>query len=117
VVNHNNGNSGTVWVANEDFNQVLIFDGETGNITATLSVQHPLSLLFSPEFNCVFVSSKSSGSRGLAGAVLAIDAQPPYSILHTYALIRMDHPSGLAVYKDSLIVADQKTNSIYLKSN
>lgn len=114
---------GTVWVANEDLDEVVVFDAYSGNVTHTIPVPRPISLhlyvplhvrtvpLHSPCL--VFASSKSWKSHKQRGAVYAITCSPPYAVVKTYSLLRMDHPTGLAAMDDVLYVADQATNAIY----
>ncbi len=77
-----------------------------------LSVPHPISLHASHTHRLVFASSKRSKSRGTRGAVYAYHMRSLIQV-RVYTLIRMDHPTGIAIYGDELYVADQKTNSIY----
>ena len=66
---------GTLWVANEFEDEVVVFDVCSGNVSFILNVPRPISLL--QHKSLLFVSSKSHKSRKLAGAVYAFDLMSP----------------------------------------
>eukprot|EP01038_Epipyxis_sp_PR26KG_P015164 gene15164-20427_t len=103
-------NSTQLWVANEDWDKVVIIN-KSGKMINYINIRHPIGLTQSMKHkDLVFVSSK--GSKKLKnGAVYAINTNN-YQIVKTFKLIGLAHPTGVVTYNDILYVADQSLNLV-----
>lgn len=96
---HVNGN---LWIANKDINGIAITSIDTGIIHNIIVVYHPIGLHYDPHLQLVFVSSKHKHWRG---AIYSIDPKS-MRIKDTYTTHRMNHPSGIVTYANTLYVAE-----------
>jgi YVTN family beta-propeller protein len=98
-----------IWVANEDDNSVRVIDAVTGLVEDIISVSSPpIGLLYSPVYGVVFVSAKGQKDMGLVHAV-SVESK---KILRRFKSKRMTHPTGMAIFRSTLFVADQKLGQI-----
>jgi DNA-binding beta-propeller fold protein YncE len=97
-----------LWIANEDFDGVIMVDLPTGLSLNVVMVSKPIGLYYDPDTQLIFVSSKGKHRQG---SVVAIDRRT-LRVVRRYKEDRMEHPTGLFVHNKILYVAEQIESAI-----
>lgn len=97
-----------MWIANEDFDGVVMVDLPTGLSLNIVVISKPIGLYYDPESELIFVSSKKKHRQG---SVLAIDRKT-LRVVKSYKEERMEHPTGIFVHNKILYVAEQIESAI-----
>ena len=97
-----------MWIANEDFNGVVVVDLETGVGTNVVFIESPIGLHYDEIRDVVYVSSKQKHRHG---GVYAVDRKT-LRIVQEFREDRMEHPTGMVVYDNILYVAEQIESAI-----
>jgi hypothetical protein len=98
----------TLWVANKNYDAVLVFSTIYGNLTAMLPLVNPIGLHVDYHHNLVFAGSKQKKNA----MVIAYDMDSLRPV-RKFTLLSMKHPTSMASYKDELFVTDQTANAIW----
>ena len=97
-----------LWVANENVGGVEIIDIFSGLVTDIVMVESPVGIAYSPEHDLVFIGSKK---KHWEGAVLAV-SRHTLKTVRSYRTTTMTHPTGLAIWGNTLYVGEQFLNKI-----
>jgi len=123
----------TLWIANEDQSHVFVLDG-LGAVTTWIKIKDPIGLFFfhhhleggdGGSVNGVDGARSSVGGGGGLGDVVFVGSKSKkqsavvaysasnYTLLRSFSLMNMRHPTGIAAHEDVLYVGDQNTNAIH----
>lgn len=97
-----------MWIANEDFDGIIIVNLNTGLSTDIVRISKPVGLFYDESTHLVYVSSKG---KHRTGSVYAISAGS-LRIVKSYFEPYMEHPTGVLVYGGILYVVEQVENAI-----
>lgn len=99
ILNYND----TIWIANEDIGGIVITRISTGVVENIIVVHNPIGLHYDNQSGLIFVGSKK---KHWGAEVFGIDPNL-LRIVRTYTTNRMNHPTGITSYGDTLFVAEQ----------
>ena len=100
-----------LWICEEDSNRVYVVD-VAGVLVETIKVKKPIGIYVSYEKGVVLIGSKGKKKEG-GGGVTAFDIASRHAV-RSFALIGLNHPTGLLLYDNVVYVADQSAGAIFL---
>lgn len=103
-----------IWIADARLDGVSIVDMRSGSLIRFLSIKAPVALHFDAEHHVVFVSTATTAAMDYdapAVVVYAYDASS-FELTQTFRSSDIQHPSGLASYRNILYVSCRSLGNI-----
>ena len=101
-----------IWIADTHLDGVSIVDARSGSLIRFLTMKTPVALHFNTEHHVVFISTAAMGSSAHdAVIVYAYDAST-FELTQTFRSSDIQHPSGLASYRNILYVSCRSLGNI-----
>lgn len=101
-----------IWIADTHLDGVSIVDARSGSLIRFLTMEEaPVALHFNTEHHVVFISTAAMSSSTHDAIVYAYDASS-FELTQTFRSSDIQHPSGLASYRNILYVSCRSLGNI-----